>query len=276
MPTDLLAALKNNSDNNGYGDYNDDNDNFMDSNYLTGFFNQVEQLRSEVDKIKSLVEEIKTKHNELLSAPNPDERTKARVNDIMADIKQRGGRVRTALKQMEVNISQEERAGGDVADIRIMRGQCQAIGRSFISVMQEYSKAQVEYRDANKDRILRRMTAADQHFTDEELEDMLESGNPQIFTQSIMADTQMARQTLDEIEARHQDIIRLEQSIKELHDMFQDISALVDAQQETIDKIEYNVDNAQDYIETAKTDVEKAVVYQKKSRKVSNNHSPIV
>lgn len=45
-----------------------------------------------------------------------------------------------------------------------------------------------------------------------------------------MADTQMARQTLDEIEARHQDIIRLEQSIKELHDMFQDISALVDAQ----------------------------------------------
>lgn len=267
MPIDLLPTLKNNNGNNGYNDYDDDNGNFMDSNYLTGFFSQVEQLRSEVDKIKSLVDEIKTKHNELLSATNPDERTKARVNDIMADIKQRSGRVRTALKQMEINISQEERAGGDVADIRIMRGQCQAIGRRFIDVTQEYSKTQVEYRDANKDRILRRMTAADQHFTDEELEDMLESGNPQIFTQSIMADTQMARQTLNEIEARHQDIILLEQSIRELHDMFQDISALVDAQQETIDKIEYNVDNAQDYIETAKKDVEKAVVYQKKSRK---------
>lgn len=45
-----------------------------------------------------------------------------------------------------------------------------------------------------------------------------------------MADTQMARQALNEIEARHQDIIMLEQSIKELHDMFQDISALVNAQ----------------------------------------------
>uniref|UniRef100_A0A0R3WPP9 t-SNARE coiled-coil homology domain-containing protein n=1 Tax=Hydatigena taeniaeformis TaxID=6205 RepID=A0A0R3WPP9_HYDTA len=101
------------------------------------------------------------------------------------------------------------------------------------------------------------------------LEDMLESGNPQIFTQSILADTQLARQTLSEIEARHQDIIKLEQSIKELHDMFQDLATLVDSQQETIDKIEYNVDQAKDYIETAKTDVEKAVVYQKKSRKVS-------
>ncbi|VDM20986.1 unnamed protein product [Hydatigera taeniaeformis] len=101
------------------------------------------------------------------------------------------------------------------------------------------------------------------------MEDMLESGNPQIFTQSILADTQLARQTLSEIEARHQDIIKLEQSIKELHDMFQDLATLVDSQQETIDKIEYNVDQAKDYIETAKTDVEKAVVYQKKSRKVS-------
>ncbi|KAM7540242.1 hypothetical protein Aperf_G00000024878 [Anoplocephala perfoliata] len=263
MPTDLLATLKND---NRYNDY-DPNDNFVDNSYLSGFFQQVDQLRGEVDQIKSLVQEIKMKHSELLSAPNQDERTKARVEELMAEIKMRAGKVRTALKQMDVNISQEERAGGDVADLRIKRGQHRAIGRNFVAVMQEYSKAQTEYRDANKSRILRRMAAADQHFTDEELEEMLESGNPQIFTQSIMADTQMARQTLDEIEARHQDIIKLEQSIKELHDMFQDVSTLVESQQETIDKIEYNVDNAQDYVETAKKDVEKAVVYQKKSRK---------
>ncbi len=46
----------------------------------------------------------------------------------------------------------------------------------------------------------------------------------------IMADTQLARQTLSEIEARHQDILKLEQSIKELHDMFQDLATLVDSQ----------------------------------------------
>ncbi|VUZ57504.1 unnamed protein product [Hymenolepis diminuta] len=158
MPTDLLAALKGNGNNNGYNDYDNDNDNFMDSNYLTGFFNQVEQLRSEVDKIKSLVEEIKTKHNELLSAPNPDERTKARVNDIMADIKQRGGRVRTALKQMEVNISQEERAGGDVADIRIMRGQLHYISKFLADVLQDSNAWQTTYLSRSKD-FLRRQIA---------------------------------------------------------------------------------------------------------------------
>lgn len=45
-----------------------------------------------------------------------------------------------------------------------------------------------------------------------------------------MADTQMARQKLSEIEARHQDIIKLEQSIKEMRDMFQDVAILVDSQ----------------------------------------------
>lgn len=73
MPIDLLATLKNDNNNNGYNDYDHDNDNFMDNNYLTAFFAQVEQLRGEVDKIKQLVDEIQTKHNELLSAPTPDD-----------------------------------------------------------------------------------------------------------------------------------------------------------------------------------------------------------
>ncbi|VDD81202.1 unnamed protein product [Mesocestoides corti] len=243
---------------------------------MSGFFNLVENLRSEVDKIAALVAEIKQRHSEILAAPNKDDKTKARVEDIMSEIKRRAGGVRSSLKQLELSIQQEEKAGGDMAELRIKRSQHQTIGRRFVSVMQEYNKAQTDYRDANKTRILRQMAIADRHITNEELEDMLESGNPQIFTQSIMADTQAARQTLSEIEARHRDIIKLEQSIKELHDMFQDLATLVDSQQETIDKIEYNVDQAKDYIETAKTDVEKAVVYKKKSRKVSFSVFPIV
>ena len=43
-------------------------------------------------------------------------------------------------------------------------------------------------------------------------------------------DTAAAKQTLADIEARHADIIKLETSIKELHDMFMDIAMLVDSQ----------------------------------------------
>ena len=59
---------------------------------------------------------------------------------------------------------------------------------------------------------------------------MLEQGNPAVFTQGIIMDTAAAKQTLADIEARHADIIKLETSIKELHDMFLDMAMLVDSQ----------------------------------------------
>lgn len=84
--------------------------------------------------------------------------------------------------------------------------------------------------------------------TEGEVEEMLESGNPAVFTQGvrscrmkknislnrfsvqIMVETAQAKQSLADIEARHGDIIKLEKSIKELHDMFIDMAALVQTQ----------------------------------------------
>lgn len=47
-------------------------------------------------------------------------------------------------------------------------------------------------------------------------------------------ETQQAKQTLADIEARHADIIKLENSIRELHDMFMDMAMLVESQVRTI------------------------------------------
>lgn len=101
--------------------------------------------------------------------------------------------------------------------------------------------------------------------TDEELEEMLESGNPSIFTSDvsisapvmcllfccssslqvcwhllmstclsvlpkIISDSQITRQALNEIESRHKDIMKLESSIRELHEMFMDMAMFVETQ----------------------------------------------
>ena len=46
----------------------------------------------------------------------------------------------------------------------------------------------------------------------------------------ILTDTSQAKQSLKDIEARHQDIMKLENSIRELHDMFMDMAMLVESQ----------------------------------------------
>ncbi|TNN05647.1 Syntaxin-1A isoform 3 [Schistosoma japonicum] len=170
--------------------------------------------------------------------------------------------------EMEMNIEYDENSDRTSADLRIRKTQYSTISRNFIEVMTDYNKAQVAFRDACKNRIKRQMEIAERKISNEELEDMLESGNPAIFTQEIMTDTQQAKQSLADIEARHQDIMKLEKSIKELHDMFMDMAMLVESQGEMIDRIEYNVEQAVDYIESAKADTKKAVKYQSSARKV--------
>jgi len=46
----------------------------------------------------------------------------------------------------------------------------------------------------------------------------------------IITETQQARQSLKDIEARHNDIMKLESSIRELHEMFMDMAILVESQ----------------------------------------------
>ncbi|PAA60749.1 hypothetical protein BOX15_Mlig011532g1 [Macrostomum lignano] len=235
--------------------------------FMDEFFEQVEGIRQMIDKIQEHVNDVKMKHSSILASPNQDEKMKEELEELMSEVKKDANKVRGKLKVIEQNIEQEETNNSSSADLRIRKTQYSTISRKFIEVMSDYNKAQIDYRDACKGRIKRQMEIAGRDITDENLEDMIESGNPAIFTQGIMTDTQQAKQTLADIEARHEDIMKLEKSIKELHDMFLDMAMLVESQGEMIDRIEFNVQQAVDYIETAKQDTKKAVKYQSKARK---------
>ncbi|XP_015225523.1 PREDICTED: syntaxin-2 [Cyprinodon variegatus] len=141
------------------------------------------------------------------------------------------------------------------------------LSRKFVEVMTKYNETQVTFRERSKGRIQRQLEITGRMTSNEELEDMLESGNPSIFTSDIISDSQITRQALNEIESRHQDIMRLESSIRELHAMFMDMAMLVETQGDMVNNIENNVSNAAEYIYRAKEETKKAVRYQKKSRR---------
>jgi t-SNARE complex subunit (syntaxin) len=102
-----------------------------------------------------------------------------------------------------------------------------------------------------------------------------------------MIDMEIAKQSLNHIEARHRDIIKIEASIKELHDMFLDLAQLVTTQVwiikfwkiylivffcflqgQLIDHIEHNVSKAVDFVGRAAVEVKKAEDNNIAARKV--------
>ncbi|KFW75429.1 Syntaxin-3, partial [Manacus vitellinus] len=232
-----------------------DNTAFMDE-----FFSEIEETRQNIDKISENVEEAKKLYSLILSAPIPEQKTKDDLEQLTAEIKKMANSVRNKLKSMERNIEQDEARSS--ADLRIRKSQHSVLSRKFVDVMTKYNEAQVDFRERSKGRIQRQLEITGKNTTDEELEEMLESGNPSIFTSGIM-DSQISKQALSEIEGRHKDIVRLESSIKELHDMVVDIAMLGSM----IDRIENNMDQSVGFVERAVADTKKAVKYQSEARR---------
>ncbi|NXV69196.1 STX1A protein, partial [Molothrus ater] len=271
-----------------------DRDRFMDE-----FFEQVEEIRGFIDKISENVEEVKRKHSAILASPNPDESDPSlacgfssepaqfllalaqwvpwgagrtgggtQVSEVNPEITtQQETNVSSCPSGIEQSIEQEEGLNRSSADLRIRKTQHSTLSRKFVEVMSEYNATQTDYRERCKGRIQRQLEITGRTTTSEELEDMLESGNPAIFSSGIIMDSNITKQALNEIETRHSEIIKLENSIRELHDMFMDMAMLVESQGEMIDRIEYNVEHSVDYVERAVSDTKKAVKYQSKARR---------
>ncbi|CAJ0941686.1 unnamed protein product, partial [Mesorhabditis belari] len=265
MTKDRLGALKAaQSEDEGDEDMQMDTGN---AQFMEEFFEQVEEVRGSVDLIAQNVEEVKKKHSAILSNPVNDPKTKEELDELMASIKRTANKVRGKLKLIENAIEHDESAGQVNADLRIRKTQHSTLSRRFVEVMTDYNKTQTDYRERCKGRIQRQLDIAGKQVGDEDLEEMIESGNPGVFTQGIITDTQQARQTLADIEARHNDIMKLESSIRELHDMFMDMAMLVESQGEMVDRIEYNVEHAKEFVDRAVADTKKAVQYQSKARR---------
>lgn len=265
MTKDRLAALK------AAQDENDDDEvhvNMDSTVFMEEFFNQVEDIRTNVENIQKYVNEVKKLHSTILAAPTTDDKIKDELEERMAEIKRTAQKVRQKLKEMEAYISSVENTNkAQAAEYRIRKMQFSFLSHLFSTIMGMYNGVQIEHRENCKNRIQRQLEITGKKTNEEEIERMLESGNPQIFTEGILMETKIAKQTLADIEARHKDILKLEQSIKELHDMFMDMAMLVESQGEMIDNIERNILQTVDYVESAKAETKQAVVYQKKARR---------
>ncbi|KAM3913023.1 syntaxin-3 isoform 3-T3 [Leptodactylus fuscus] len=259
---DRLEQLKatQDTDDTDEVDISIDNAAFMDD-----FFAQIEEIRQNIEKISESVNETKRLHSVILSAPLPEQKTKDELENLTLEIKKAANNVRSRLKSMEQSIEQDTIQSS--ADLRIRKSQHSVLSRKFVDVMTKYNEAQVDFRERSKGRIQRQLEITGKSTTDAELEEMLESGNPNIFTSGIINDSQISRQALSEIESRHRDIVRLESSLKELHDMFLDIAMLVENQGALIDRIENNMDESVGFVERAVADTKKAVKYQSEARR---------
>ncbi|KAK6467830.1 syntaxin-4 [Huso huso] len=232
------------------------------------FFLKVREIREGLASLAMKVKELENKQLTVLGVPLPEENMKRDLQTLRDDIKKIASQVQKNLKSVEPKKSEEEEGDKYVSvSDRMKKTQHGILSREFVDLMSKCNTVQSQYRDRNVERIQRQLKITGTNVTEEQLDEMLESGQTDVFTQNILKDTQATKQALNEIESRHDEILKLERSIRDLHDMFIYLAMEVEAQGEMINRIEDNILQSSDFIESAAKHTQNAVEYKQKARK---------
>ncbi|KAJ1125602.1 hypothetical protein NDU88_004027 [Pleurodeles waltl] len=230
------------------------------------FFQKAKDVRQRLQNLNEKVRELEVMQNTILGTPLPDESLKKSLQSLREEIKNLAKGIRGTLQSMEPS-KEEVQSGQYDVNLRMRRTQHGILSQQFIETINKCNVAQSHYRDRNVKRIHRQLEITGVDVTDEKLDEMLETGQSSVFTANILKDIELTKEALNEIETRHGEILKLEKSIQELHEMFMYLAMEVEAQGETIDRIEKNISTSTDYVEKARKELETAIVNKSKSRK---------
>ena len=137
--------------------------------------------------------------------------------------------------------------------------------------MKAYQNAQQKYKTDIKKKVKRQVQVVKPDATDEDVEAVMrsEGGRDALLKEQILAGgvNDQVKTTYAKVAGKYQDVLALEQSVAELHQMFLDFALLTEQQGELLDQIEFQVKQAGDYVEDANVDVYESIEYQRKIRK---------
>lgn len=224
---------------------------------LDGVLQEAQKIRLEIQQIQNDISELKDVNYQTLNKTSDPVATKRESNAIGADIKRRAEAVLQQLHMMN-NLRGELEAerGSSDPTARIARTQYQCLTGALREVMFSYNDAELSHREACKRQIQRQMEVVGREVSTEELEEVMEGGEFNVFCPQVEGKT--ARSALVQIESRHRELVELEKRIEGIQELFLDVAVLTGEQGAAINNIQKNVQNTEVITQEAIAQLERA------------------
>ncbi|XGW35634.1 hypothetical protein V3C99_019106 [Haemonchus contortus] len=237
---------------------------------LESFLNRMTEIRTIVNQLESWLDEVRTFHGELLLAPATDGEKSKQLRAIVEEFRATSFVAREKIKRLdhEVNsITKLHPEESHTTDFRIKRNQIRSLTRALHDVIWKFSEEEEHYKERCKKKITDYLKIQDITLTDDEISDAIDNGDIFEKTKGILLAYSDKKALFEDVKTRRDELFEIEKVIRELGEMFVDLSNLVLSQGEMLDRIEANVEDAVDYAEKAKHNVKGARELQKKARK---------
>jgi len=144
-----------------------------------------------------------------------------------------------------------------------------AMVKAFLDLMQTYQTLQNDFQAKLKEKAVEQYKQVKPEASEEEINEVLSSGDTQLYSEALSLQTEerQATRNLTYFQQRLQDLKRVEKSITELNQLYQDLELIVTTQGDMIDQVEFFVINSEHNTNVAVENLRKAEQNKKSSRK---------
>lgn len=120
------------------------------------------------------------------------------------------------------------------------RGQADAASKRFQGLLNEHQQIEKEYRQRSREKAERQYKIVKPDATQDEIKQVIDSDDPQVFATALLNSGRYseARGAYKEVQDRHNEILKVEKTMTELAQMFNEMAMLVEQQDEAITQVE--------------------------------------
>ncbi|KAG6911449.1 hypothetical protein DXG01_014523 [Tephrocybe rancida] len=197
---------------------------------MANFYSEISSLQDSLRTFNDNVARIGDLHSRSLN--NMDDSAAQRNASQLDELVEETSALSNTLKR---RIKDLERQGGSGRDGQIRKQQTALVKSKFVEAIQNYQTVEQQYRTKYKQRMERQFKIVKPDASPEEVRAVVNDEQEQLLN-SNRYDT--SRAAYREVQERHEDIKRIEKTLGELAQLFNDMSVLVEQQDETINTIE--------------------------------------
>ena len=246
----------------------------VDDSRLESFFAQVEKVKEDLQDMTALYRSLHEANEEsrIVHESKAMKKLRSRMDSDMVELLRRAKMVKGKLESLDrSNASSRSLPGcgpGSSTD-RTRTSVVLGLGTKLKSLMDDFqalrTKISTEYADTVR---LRYFTVTGETADEETIEKLISSGESETFMQRAIQEQGRGHvmAVIAEIQERHDSVMDIERSLMDLHQVFLDMAALVEAQGHQLNDIESNVAHANSFVRRGTGQLETAKEYQKSSR----------
>ncbi|KAF1676108.1 STX19 protein, partial [Pygoscelis papua] len=228
-------------------------------------FHEIQKLQNEINNLVEEVHKFSQQQRSLVSSMRRFSVLKKESN-IAKEIKIQAEHIRKCLDELSKTVKKAENEHGpSCATVRILASQHAFLSQRYLNAMLSYNDAITAKQEKCRRFIARQLEVAGKEVSEEEVNDMLQQGKWEIFNENLLTEVKITKAQLSEIEQRHKELVNLENQVKDIKELFIQISLLVEEQGEMINNIEISMNNTQEYTQISKEKFGLAVKYRKRN-----------